>query len=69
MRDSQLDGLPRAQRLTRSLLRLTQSFHCRHGKAYLFNDVVNVTCGGARGSFTACEMLDAQLGHVPVCEV
>ncbi|KAL0359185.1 UNVERIFIED_CONTAM: protein yippee-like [Sesamum angustifolium] len=28
-----------------SLLSLLQSFHSRHGKAYLFNKVVNVTLG------------------------
>ena len=26
-----------------------QSFHCRHGKAYLFNDVVNVKSGKEGG--------------------
>ncbi|RAL36927.1 unnamed protein product [Cuscuta campestris] len=24
---------------------VSKSFHCKHGKAYLFSNVVNVTCG------------------------
>jgi len=34
-----------------------QSFHCRHGKAYLFNDVVNVKSGGGKDEDELCDIL------------
>ncbi|XP_051138478.1 protein yippee-like [Andrographis paniculata] len=49
---------------------LSKSFHCRHGKAYLFNKVVNVTFGEKEermmmtGAHTVADLFCVQCGSI-----